>query len=155
MEDLWTFLIICIDFRMRRDENEENEEVGLEVVNHGGDEEAGLPSAPDVSETSSSSKVLAVSKRSVDALQRKVSDGVTTVHSKAIKGLVNDLSKSGKTLAKSTKAKLLCVAERTPREAGFVSFRMLSAKNTAIQVIHNSTPYRVDVYPAPDPGTLA
>jgi hypothetical protein len=89
---------------------------------------------------------------------RKIAEGSIKIAAKHGKNSIKHVRHAGTTVVKDavhTAAKLVFSNEDgAPRDAGFVVFKKLATAQAALGMIHNSTPYVMDVEEAPEPDDI-
>lgn len=82
------------------------------------------------------------------------SGGILDSIHKSVEGGVSNVASTGIGLATSAVSMVLGGEEGEPRSGGFISFRKLRSRQAALQMVHNSTPFCMNVSEAPDPDTI-
>ena len=85
----------------------------------------------------------------VGSIHKSVSGGVSNVTSG-----VSNVASSGLGLATSAVGAILGGEDGEPRSGAFISFKTLRSRQAALQMVHNATPFCMQVSEGPDPDSI-
>lgn len=97
--------------------------------------------------------ILKAADKGVDGIKSVTRLGVK-LGVKEIKNITDDCTNAIQNVATTAKSIIVGNEDGAPRDAGFVVFTKLSTTHAALQMIHNSKPYVMDVEEAPDPDDI-
>lgn len=80
-------------------------------------------------------------------------DMFESIH-KSVEGGISNIASSGMGLATNAVGLLSGGEEGEPRSGGFISFKKLRSRQAALQMIHNATPFCMNVSEGPDPDSI-